>query len=73
MGYKDKRELESLPGLIERLESEQASLTAKIASAGFYQGAKADILAVQTRMAALERELAGAYGRWEALEALRLQ
>ena len=73
MGYKDKRELDALPGLIERLESEQASLIAKIASAGFYQGAKADILAVQARMAALQRELADAYGRWEALEAQRLQ
>jgi ATP-binding cassette subfamily F protein uup len=66
--FKDQRELEELPKLIEVLDAEQAALTEKMASADFYQQNK-DVVAVATqRLGEIEVELAKAYKRWEELE-----
>ncbi len=69
MGYKDRRELEALPGLIEQLETEQRQLSDQMGSADFYKRPAAEIVAAQTRLAAVQRELAAAYERWQTLEA----
>ena len=57
-----------LPALIEKLETEQEVLVAKIGDPGFYQQEASLITAAQTRMAALENELLAAYTRWEELD-----
>lgn len=67
LGYKEQRELEVLPGLIEKLETEQAELVAKIGDPNFYQQEAKLVNAAQARMAALESELQTAYARWETL------
>jgi ATP-binding cassette subfamily F protein uup len=69
LSYKEQRELETLPALIEKLETEQAQLLARIGDTAFYSGDKAGILKTQTDMARVEAELTKAYARWEELEA----
>ncbi|HEX4857285.1 MAG TPA: ATP-binding cassette domain-containing protein [Limnobacter sp.] len=69
LSYKEQRELDMLPGLIEKLENEQAELVAKIGDPGFYQQDTKVVTAAQTRMAELEGELLQAYARWEELDA----
>jgi ATP-binding cassette subfamily F protein uup len=71
LSYKERRELEALPEKIEKLEAEQAQLSELIGDPTVYQRDKDSAMAAQTRLAEIERELAKAYARWEALEALR--
>jgi ATP-binding cassette subfamily F protein uup len=71
LSYKDQRELEQLPARIETLEQEQGELSAAMSDPGFYKQEAAAINASQARLAEIEAELAAAYERWEALEALR--
>ena len=68
LSYKDQRELDVLPGLIEALETEQETLHAHMSDPAFFRGDKADILTAQDRLAELEVKLAEAYERWEVLE-----
>ncbi|VAX03188.1 Bis-ABC ATPase Uup [hydrothermal vent metagenome] len=70
LSYKDKHELASLPAQIEALESEQAALQEQVNEPGFYQQDKVTINADLARLEQLQAELATAYQRWEALEAL---
>ena len=69
LGYKEQRELEMLPGLIEKLETEQTELVNKIGAPGFYQQESSVVTATQARLSALEEELQKAYVRWEELDA----
>lgn len=69
LSYKDQRELEQLPQLIEELDSELTELTENMAEPTFYQQDKESIAAVTQRLADIEEELKTAYERWEALEA----
>lgn len=69
LSYKEQRELESLPQVIETLEAEQAELHRKLAEPTFYQQPGGEIAKVTGRMSALQEELQAAYSRWESLEA----
>lgn len=69
--YKEQRELESLPGRIETLESEQAMLYQRLSDPTFYQQAGSEIAGAQGRLKEVEQELEAAYQRWEVLEALK--
>ncbi|HHH28604.1 MAG TPA: ABC transporter ATP-binding protein, partial [Polyangiaceae bacterium] len=66
--FKEERELEALPAIIEALEQEQASLHEKMADPAFYQGQGAEVAAATARLEALEAELETAYARWTELE-----
>ncbi|MFW6094689.1 MAG: ribosomal protection-like ABC-F family protein [Pseudomonadota bacterium] len=68
LGYKEQRELEALPDLIESLEDALATLQAKASEPGFYRQDDAAISAAMSEMADLEARLAQAYERWESLE-----
>ena len=73
LGSKELKELDALPAKIEKLETEQAQLSADLAHPSLY-GAGADtakLSKLQQRLSAVEAELATAYARWEALEAKR--
>ncbi len=70
LGYKEKRELEELPKRIEALEIEQGQIHAEMARPGFYQRDGGEIARATARLGAIEAELATAFERWEALEAL---
>ncbi len=70
LSYKEQRELESLPALIESLETEQTQLQQKFAEPGFYQQSGVEIAKVTNRLESLHEELQTAYARWELLEEL---
>jgi len=65
---KEQRELEALPGLIEKLEGQIAELEQTMADPGFYKQDKAAIAAKNNEMEKFRRELNQAYARWEELE-----
>ncbi|TAK39826.1 MAG: ATP-binding cassette domain-containing protein [Lysobacteraceae bacterium] len=66
--YKDQRELEALPALIEQLEAEVAALTETMHDPAFYQQDGAAITAHTTRLAEIQAALDAAYARWQELE-----
>lgn len=69
LSYKEKRELESLPALIEKLEHEQINIHNLFLSPDFYLQEKKKILKIQNEADKLENQLSEAYKRWEALDA----
>jgi ATP-binding cassette subfamily F protein uup len=71
LSFREARELADTPGRIEALEREQAELGRRVSEPAFYKSDVAEQAHVHARLAALPAELAAAYGRWEALEALR--
>ncbi|MFA5940642.1 MAG: ATP-binding cassette domain-containing protein [Sinimarinibacterium sp.] len=71
LNTKERRELDAMPRKIEQLESEQTELAARMGAPGFYERARDQVASVEQRLAQIERDLAAAYARWEALEALR--
>ncbi len=68
LSYKNQRELEQLPGLIEDLEGEQEELQAALGDPQLYREAPHRVSELNARMRQIEEELARAYTRWEALE-----
>jgi ATP-binding cassette subfamily F protein uup len=67
--FKDQRELDLLPALIETLETEMAAVHEAMAEPGYFRQ-PGDLLARdQARLRDLEARLAEAFMRWEALEA----
>jgi len=70
LSYKEQRELEELPGRIEQLEQQQASLHAQLADPAFFKQPPAQINNVQQRLAQAEQELEQAYARWGELDSL---
>lgn len=71
LSYKEQKELDALPGLIDALETERQSLHATMSDPSFYRRDGAEIAATTARLEALESELALAFERWEMLEALQ--
>jgi len=70
IGYKQQRELESLPGRIEALESELAELQIRLADPGFYKEDGAEIAATRESLSRVQSELEASYARWATLEEL---
>ena len=68
---KEKQELDQLPKKIDKLEAEQQKLSLDVSDPAFYSGPRDKVVATQKRLAQVDEELAAAYARWEALEALR--
>lgn len=63
-GYKEKRELESLPPLIESLEQQQAALQKETEQADFYQQDHEQVNDKLQQLAAVSSELEQCYERW---------
>jgi ATP-binding cassette subfamily F protein uup len=70
LSYREQKELEGLPELIESLEAEQSALQDLMASADFYRRDKQEITVSLERAESLKQELDAAYGRWEALDSI---
>jgi ATP-binding cassette subfamily F protein uup len=68
LSFKEKREMEVLPGRIESLELELQELHATMADPSFYKQERAAIAHAKSRLEQLEETLAAAYRRWEVLE-----
>ena len=71
LGYKDKRELESLPERIEALENRVQQLTEEMSDAGFFRQDRRVIAATQQALETAGAELEACYQRWEELESAR--
>ncbi len=69
LSYKERRELEALPDLIDALELEQGSLRRELADGSLYIKDAARATVLSQRDTAIEAELMAALGRWEELSA----
>ncbi|MFZ2445009.1 MAG: ATP-binding cassette domain-containing protein [Syntrophobacteraceae bacterium] len=70
LSFREQRELETLPELIENLEAEQKDLYRSMSDPSFYRLNGPEIAGAKARLEAVERELEDAYKRWETLDAL---
>ncbi|MEP9316435.1 ATP-binding cassette domain-containing protein [Pseudomonas sp. LABIM340] len=68
LSYKLQRELEAIPGQIEALETEMATLQAETAAPNFYQRPPSEAQAVLDRLGSLQGELDQLIERWAELE-----
>lgn len=66
LSFKEKRELESLPSLIDQFEKEHEELSLQMADPAWF-GKPGFITASKERLARIDRDLSVAYQRWEDL------
>jgi ATP-binding cassette subfamily F protein uup len=71
LSFKEHKELETLPKRIEELDDEHQQIIAAMADPAFYRESGRRVAEYKARLAALEKELAGVYMRWNELEALK--
>ncbi len=67
LSYKEQRELEAIPGQIEALEQEQATLQARLNEADFFVRAPQEAAEAADRLGGIEEELLVLLERWDAL------
>jgi ATP-binding cassette subfamily F protein uup len=67
LSYKEQRELEALPALIEALEKEQGAIHEELADAGIYADDPQRATRLSERNAQIDNELLAAMERWEVL------
>jgi len=67
LSYKEQRELESLPALIESLEAEQRGINAELADGSLYGSDPPRAAQLAERSDRIEQELTEALERWELL------
>ena len=70
LSYKEQRELEGLPGLVESLEREQREINEALGDGRMYGEDAERAVQLAARAAAIEDELMAALERWEALGAV---
>ncbi|MEY3699228.1 MAG: hypothetical protein RL631_1881 [Pseudomonadota bacterium] len=67
LSFKEQREYDALPGLIEQLEAEQAELNQQLADGSLYASDPAGASAKAARVLQIDDELMVALERWEIL------
>lgn len=70
LSYKDQREYDALPELIEQLEQQLEALSAQVSESSFYQQDEETVQATLQQLNDKEAELEQAFERWETLEAM---
>ena len=70
LSYKDQREYDELPTLIETLEAELESINSQIVAADFYQQEESTVQSTLNKLSETETKLETAFERWEELESL---
>jgi ATP-binding cassette subfamily F protein uup len=73
LSFKEQRELDSLPGEIEKLENEQLALTQKLCEPDYHRVGADQMRIDRERSSEIAALLAVRMERWEALEALASQ
>ncbi len=68
---KERKELEELPSIIEKMDAELLKLTNRLASPELYQKTPAEIPKIQKEIGAWEHQISLSYSRWEELEEVR--
>jgi ATP-binding cassette subfamily F protein uup len=66
--YKVQRELDALPGLIEKLDARVEEIESEMSAADFYQQEHSVTQAIIDQLGNTRTELEAAYSRWEELE-----
>ncbi|WP_445766517.1 ATP-binding cassette ATPase Uup [Rheinheimera sp.] len=69
LSYKEKRELEELPALIEQLETQLEALQLSVNDAEFFKQSSEQTQSTLNLLQQTESKLAQAYKRWEQLDA----
>lgn len=70
LSSKEKRELEEIPKLLEKLEAEQKQLHDAMTNPDFYKKGS-EVAAVTARLNELSEQMENAYERWQMLEELQ--
>jgi len=70
-GFRQRKELDSLPLTIQALETEQEDLYRAMGDPDLYKNDKSEIVSKKERLEAVKRLLAESYTRWEELEQLK--
>ena len=70
LSFKEQKELDALPNIIDQLEAEQVKLTELMSDPEFYKQEQSDINKTVENVKQAEQELEKAYKRWDELEAL---
>jgi ABC transport system ATP-binding/permease protein len=70
-GFRQQKELASLPAAIQMLETEQEELYRAMGDSELYKKDKSEILAKQGRLEVIKKLLVESYSRWEELEQLK--
>ena len=70
LSYKEQKELDELPDLISRLETEQAAINETINAPGFYKNDQALVAKTLEALKTIDEKLEQAYVRWDELEAM---
>jgi ATP-binding cassette subfamily F protein uup len=68
LSFKEKQELEALPGKIETIETELATLHQRMSQPEYFKSTPSELSKDQRRMQELEQALEQAYARYEDLE-----
>jgi ATP-binding cassette subfamily F protein uup len=68
LSFNEIRDLDAMPGLIEKLELEQAAIHARLADGSLYIKAPDEARALNARLDAAAQEIDAAMIRWDALE-----
>jgi ABC transport system ATP-binding/permease protein len=68
LSFKERRELDELPGRIEALETEQTQLEATIADPAFYRNPAQTITNTLARLETVQASLLEALARWDTLD-----
>ena len=69
LSYSEQRELDSLPQMIEELETQQSELYNLMADPEFFKRSRSQIVESTSRLDALNRQLSELYARWQELDA----
>jgi ATP-binding cassette subfamily F protein uup len=69
--YKERKELETLPGRIEELEQEHKRIYGQMGDPAFYKDSGKNITNARARIDEIDKELKEAYARWEELEEIK--
>ncbi len=70
ISQKERKELNIIPGCIEKLEEDKDALYKQMADPAFYKGEGAKVAQAKESLENLEQELAKLFQRWEELESL---
>jgi ABC transport system ATP-binding/permease protein len=68
LSFKEQKELEAMPALIEKLESEQHAINLDMADANIYRDNPDKVKLLQARLVAIVAEIESHMLRWEELE-----
>jgi len=68
ISYKDQRELDALPGQIEKLEIDIAEISQLMSDPDFFKSARDQVQKTENRLSELQKKLSQCYERWEILE-----